>query len=342
MTSRPSTSAMGDNHAKGATRNYMVGSAMTTEEESRETAVSDSEFERDRSASPIKKISRRTGAGSAASKQKRVGSSPKLTETEDHISEGTVAGSDSREKLMRKKKQKKIPQLDQLVLELKQLDTVDLTLKHKEATDIIEMVATTSNNLKGTFVKKLKVAARTADLIEEELHKRCISSASMRPPAPAEPTTSKATQEKEITALRAEVLNLQEELARERRKAAGTSSRTETRATESLEDSILDKVARLIDNKLAAAGIGDSRSTSTSGKGTKAAPTKTHQGVGGPIGEVARRAVSPRSTKKKMAAAAETARAADAKTNKINNRGVETAVNKKNAAHLRPLEPTGR
>lgn len=252
-----------------------------------------------------------------------------------------MAGSDSREKLMRKKKQKKIPQLDQLVLELKQLDTVDLTLKHKEATDITEMVATTSNNLKGTFVKKLKVAARTADLIEEELHKRCISSASMRPPAPAEPTTSKATQEKEITALRAEVLNSQEELARERRKTMGTSSRTETRATESLEDSILDKVARLVDNKLAAAGIGDSRSTSTSGRRTNAQPSKTHQGVGGPIGEVAR-AVSPRSTKKRMAAAAETALAADAKINKINNRGVETAVNRENAAHLRPLEPTGR
>lgn len=33
------------------------------------------------------------------------------------------------------------------------------------------MVATTSNNLKGTFVKKLKIAARTADMIGEELHK---------------------------------------------------------------------------------------------------------------------------------------------------------------------------
>lgn len=171
MASRPASSATDDKRVKRTVRNYGVVPAMTTEEESRETAISDSEFESDRSASPVRKLPSRSGAGSAASKRKRVETSPKLSETEDRTSEGTVAGSDSKEKITRKKKQKKIPELDQLGLELKQLDTVDLTLKHKEATDNILMVATTSNNLKGTFVKKLKIAARTADMIGEELHK---------------------------------------------------------------------------------------------------------------------------------------------------------------------------
>lgn len=163
----------------------------------------------------------------------------------------------------------------------------------------------------------------------------------MRPPAPVEPTHARALQEKEITALRAQILRLQEELAKEKRKAAVASCPTETRVTESSEDSILEKVARLIDSKLAAAGIGDTRSNSTSGKRTKAPSTTTHQGVGGPIGEVARRAVPPRNIKKRMTSAAEIVRAADVKDNRTNKKGAEMAMDKGNATHhRRPSEPS--
>lgn len=59
-------------------------------------------------------------------------------------------------------KRKRILELEEFAVEIRHLDTVDLTIKMKGVVQIIEMLASTSTNLKGTYVKKLKLAARSA------------------------------------------------------------------------------------------------------------------------------------------------------------------------------------
>lgn len=130
-------------------------------------------------------------------------------------------------KIIKKRKQKRFPEIEDLTVNLNTMDTVDLAVRMSEASQDVELVASSSGNLKGTFVKWLKMAARVVDLITEEMHKWTKSAAAMRPPAI--PTTSELAtpgviaQAKEIAALRNEVAKLKKELAIEKSKNSWAS-----------------------------------------------------------------------------------------------------------------------
>lgn len=179
-------------------------------------------------------------------------------------------GNPSVEKTLKKREQKRFQEIDDLVVNLKCMDTVDLAVRMVEASQDVELVATSSGNLKGTYVKKLKMAAKVVEVITEELHKRTKSAAAMR--LPAIPSTSELAtprviaQAKEIAALRSEVAKLKKELATEKVKnswasesesAAPLSKRTQRteEPNASMEETLLKKMESLIDRKLEAAGL---------------------------------------------------------------------------------------
>lgn len=101
-------------------------------------------------------------------------------------------------------------------------------------------------------------------------------------------------------------------------------------------------MAQLIDSKLAAAGLGVAGGHPTPGKNPRTSVTTSYQGVGGPINEVARRAIPPRNNKARLTSAAEQVRAADGKNKtkeRPNTKRNGTEPDKKNHTHLRPSDP---
>lgn len=297
MASRATNSPTG---SKKRADKIRAAPTRATEEESMETAISTDEEDSDGSASL--RNPRRIGARAAAAlaKRKRILTPPRMTETEEPTSDGTEVGQPISGNATKKKKQKKIQEIEDLIANIKTMNTVDLAIRLMEASKDVEAVALSSGNLKGTYVKKLKVASKVVEVATEELHKRTKSATHMGPPAI--PSSSGLTspkvlaQAREIAELRAEVARLKKELATEKQRNATASEseyiseklRTRNEEAGSLEKMLLEKMEALLDRKLEAAGLGNPATNTQKERNAK----KMHQvqEVGGPINEVARRA----------------------------------------------------
>lgn len=156
-----------------------------------ETAISSDE-DSDRSASLGVVRKKGTNIAAAMTKRERILTpqrSSRVSETEDPMSDGTETGHSSVEANIKKRRQKRYQEIEDLAVNIKQMDTVDLAVRMTEASQDVELVASNSGNLKGTHVKKLRMAARVVEIITEELHKRTKRATIMRP-LPFHPTRS--------------------------------------------------------------------------------------------------------------------------------------------------------